>query len=152
MKPDVIPMLTYENGVTAMDWLCRVFGFTEKTKWLDREGKLSHGEITMGRGIIMLSNGGMDYQSPKHHRENCSQAAKWYNVPYIINGVLIYVDDIKAHFENSKKLGAIILSDLEFGEPGELALKGKKSLYLEFIEMQYNFISMAGRSFSKVSP
>ena len=111
-------MLTCENGVNAMDWLCRVFGFTEKRRWLDNDGKLNLCEISMGGGMIMLADGGRDYQSPKHHRENCSQAAKWYSVPYTLNGVLVYVDDIKAHFENSKKLGALILSDLEFSEPG----------------------------------
>jgi uncharacterized glyoxalase superfamily protein PhnB len=118
MQTDIVPMLTYENALAAMDWLCRVFGFTEKTKWLDSEGKLSHGEITVGSGIIMLANGGGDYQSPKHHRENCIQAAKWYSVPYIINGVLVYVDDVQRHFENARKLGAAILSELEYGEPG----------------------------------
>jgi uncharacterized glyoxalase superfamily protein PhnB len=119
VEPDIILMLTYENGVAAMDWLCRVFGFKEKTKWLDNEGKLSHGEICMGEGMIMLANGNKDYQSPLHHRENCSQSAKWYSVPYIINGALVYVENVQAHFENSKKLGAGILTDLEFGEPGD---------------------------------
>jgi uncharacterized glyoxalase superfamily protein PhnB len=118
MQPDIVPMLTYENGIAAMDWLCRVFGFTEKTRWLDDEGKLSHGELCMGEGMIMLANGNPDYQSPLRHRQSCNQSAKWYSVPYIINGALVYVDDVKEHFERSKKLGAFILSDLEFGEPG----------------------------------
>jgi PhnB protein len=118
MQSGIVPMLTYENGIAAMDWLCRVFGFTEKTKWLDSEGKLSHGEITMNDGLIMLSDGSRDYESPLHHRQHCTRCAKWYSVPYIINGVLVYVENVRAHFENSGKLGARILSDLEFGEPG----------------------------------
>lgn len=118
MQADIVPMLTYENALAAMDWLCRVFGFTEKIKWLDSEGKLSHGEITMGSGMIMLANGNKDYQSPSHHSQHCSQAAKWYAVPYIINGVFVCVDDIQKHYENARKLGAVILSELEFGEPG----------------------------------
>lgn len=118
MQSAIVPMLTYENGIAAMDWLCRVFGFREKTRWLDSEGRLSHGEISMNDGIIMLANGNPDYESPIRHRQNCLSSAKWYSVPYIINGVLVYVDDVQAHFENSKKLGACILSDLEFGEPG----------------------------------
>jgi hypothetical protein len=75
MQSDIVPMLTYENELAAMDWLCRVFGFTEKTKWLGA-------------------------------------------VPYIINGVFVCVDDIQKHYENARKLGALILSELEFGEPG----------------------------------
>jgi uncharacterized glyoxalase superfamily protein PhnB len=118
MQQNIIPMLTYENGISAMEWLCRVFGFTEKTRWLDDSGSLSHGEIQMGENIIMLANGNPDYQSPMHHRNTCAQAEKWYSTPYIINGVLVYVDDATAHFENSKKSGASILSNLEYGDPG----------------------------------
>lgn len=135
MKADIVPMLTYENAVVAMDWLCRVFGFTEKTKWLDTEGKLSHGEITMGEGIVMLANGNKYYQSPEHHRQNCNLAAKWYSVPFIINGVLVYVEDVQAHFENSKRLGAVILSELEFGEPGDRYraedLEGQRWMFMQ---------------------
>jgi uncharacterized glyoxalase superfamily protein PhnB len=118
MQQDIIPMLTYENGVAAMEWLCYVFGFKEKTKWLDERGILTHGELEMGESIIMLANGNSNYQSPMHHRQSCEQAKKWYAVPYIINGVLVYITDAPAHFENSKKLGANILSDLEYGDPG----------------------------------
>jgi uncharacterized glyoxalase superfamily protein PhnB len=135
MEPDIIPMLTYENGIAAIEWLCRVFGFTEKTRWLDNDGKLSHGEICMGEGMIMLANGSKDYQSPSHHRQNCSQSAKWYAVPYIINGVLVFVENVQAHFENSKKLGAGILSDLEFGEPGDRYraedLEGQRWMFMQ---------------------
>src|SRR5258706_9786104 len=94
----VIPMLAYEDGIAAIEWLCRVFGFTEKEKWKDDAGRLTHGEIVMGDGIVMLASPTPDYQSPKHHRQVCEQAAKWYNVPYIINGVLVYVDDVRTHF------------------------------------------------------
>jgi uncharacterized glyoxalase superfamily protein PhnB len=118
MDQQIIPMLAYENGVEAMNWLCKVFGFTEKTRWLDDNGRLSHGEITMGESMIMLAEPSLDYQSPKHHREACEAAAKWYEVPYIINGVLVYVDDVESHFKTAKAEGAIILSEIETGGPG----------------------------------
>ena len=38
-------------------------------------------------------------------------------VPYIIDGVLVYVDDVAAHFERARAAGAIILSPVE--EAGE---------------------------------
>jgi len=101
-----------------MDWLCRVFGFIEKTRWLDDAGRLSHGEIAMGEHLVMLAEPSPDYQSPKHHRAKCEAAAKWYSVPYIINGVLVYVDDIESHFETAKAGGATILSEIETGGPG----------------------------------
>lgn len=118
MDQSIIPMLAYEDGVKAMDWLCKVFGFAEKTKWLNDAGRLSHGEIAMGEHIIMLAEPTPDYQSPKHHRTECKAAAKWSEVPYIINGVLVYVDDIESHFKTAKAGGATILSAIETGGPG----------------------------------
>jgi PhnB protein len=114
----IIPMLSYEDGIAAMDWLCRVFGFSEKTRMVDENGRLAHGEIVLGTGMIMLASPSPAYQSPKHHRQVCEQAARWYEVPYIINGVLVYVEDVENHFQKAKALGAVILSGLEAGGPG----------------------------------
>ena len=36
----VIPMIAYENGGAAMDWLARAFGFEEKTRMLAADGRL----------------------------------------------------------------------------------------------------------------
>jgi len=114
----IIPMLAYEDGVAAMDWLCRVFGFEEKTRMLDNNGRLAHGEISLGNSVIMLATPTPDYQSPKHHRQVCEDAAKWYAVPYIINGLLVFVDDVKTHYGRAKENGATILSEPEGGGPG----------------------------------
>jgi len=111
-------MLAYENGTTAMEWLCRVFGFTEKVKLVDDHGRLAHGEISIGNSVVMLATPSLDYQSPKHHREICEVTKKIYKVPWIINGVLVYVDDVMSHYENARKQGALILSEPEDGFPG----------------------------------
>jgi uncharacterized glyoxalase superfamily protein PhnB len=117
-NPTIIPMLSYENGVAAMDWLCKAFGFSEKARMLDDNGRLAHGELVSGDSIIMLATPTPDYQNPKHHRQVCEAAAKWYQVPYIINGLLVYVDDVQKHYQRAKKYGAIILSEIETGGPG----------------------------------
>ena len=117
-SPQIIPMLSYEDGIAAMNWLCKVFGFSETTRMLDDNGVLTHGEITLGDGVIMLASPTPDYQSPKHHRKVCEATAKYYGVPFIINGLLVCVDDVKSHYQKSKENGATILSDLEDGGPG----------------------------------
>jgi uncharacterized glyoxalase superfamily protein PhnB len=116
---DVIPMLTYENGTAAMDWLARAFGFQEVTRWLDDGGALSHGEMSTGNGRIMLASPTPDYENPRHHRENCERAMAWLAVPWVIDGVLVYVDDVEAHFEQSRDAGAMMLTGLEDGPPGK---------------------------------
>src|SRR5690349_3268482 len=114
----IIPMLAYEDGLEAIDWLCKTFGFSEKIRMLDETGKLAHGEIAMGSSIIMLASPTPDYQSPKHHRQVCEAAARWSRVPYIINGVMVYVADVRKHFQTARDNGAVILSDIEEGGPG----------------------------------
>jgi PhnB protein len=96
--PDVIPMIAYEDGPKAMDWLSSAFGFKERARMLGKDGRLSHGEMQAGDGVIMLGTPTPDYQAPRRHREACEPAQKWSAVPYIVDGVLVYVEDVDAHF------------------------------------------------------
>jgi PhnB protein len=109
----VVPMMDYEDGVAAMDWLVSVFGFTERTRWLDDDGRVTHGELVAGNGLIMLAGGPPGYEGPRRHREHCAAAAAWSQVPYVIDGILVRVDDVDAHFERAKQAGARILSEPE---------------------------------------
>ena len=43
--PAVIPMIAYEDGPRAMDWLASAFGFRERTRMTAPDGRLSHGEM-----------------------------------------------------------------------------------------------------------
>jgi uncharacterized glyoxalase superfamily protein PhnB len=116
--PAVIPMISYEDGITALEWLAKAFGFHERTRLTGPDGRLSHGEMEAGDGLIMLASPTPDYESPRRHREICEPARKWSAVPWIIDGVLVYVDDLDAHFEHAKAAGATILSEIEDGPPG----------------------------------
>jgi uncharacterized glyoxalase superfamily protein PhnB len=117
--PAVIPMIAYENGPAAMDWLARAFGFRERARMLAPDGRLSHGEMQAGDGLIMLATPSPHYHGPKRHRDECQPARHWSEVPYIIDGVLVYVDDITAHFERAKAAGATILSLPEEASEGK---------------------------------
>ncbi len=117
--PAVIPMIAYEDGPAAMDWLSRAFGFRERARMLGENGRLSHGEMEAGDGMIMLATPSPHYHGPKHHREECEQAQRWSEVPYIIDGVLVYVDDVDEHFQRAKAAGATVLSPVEEGREGK---------------------------------
>jgi uncharacterized glyoxalase superfamily protein PhnB len=116
---DVIPMLNYEDGPAAMDWLAKVFGFREVTRMMGEDGLLAHGEMSVGSSLIMLATATAAYEGPKHHREHCERARAWSAVPYIIDGLLVYVDDVEAHYQLSVAAGAHILSALEDAIPGK---------------------------------
>lgn len=117
--PSIIPMLSYEDGPKALEWLASAFGFTERARMVDPSGRLMHGEMEIGGGgLIMLATPSPDYESPKRHRTTCESARRWHAVPWVIDGVMVYVDDIDAHFARAKGAGATMLSEIEEGFPG----------------------------------
>jgi len=116
--PSVIPMIAYEDGIGALEWLAKAFGFRESMRLSGPDGTLSHGEMEAGDGIIMLATPTPAYESPKRHRETCERARRWSAVPWIIDGVLVYVGDLDAHYKRAKAAGATILSEIEDGPPG----------------------------------
>jgi uncharacterized glyoxalase superfamily protein PhnB len=112
----VIPMLAYEDAGKAADWISNVFGFTETGRWHDTDGTVSHVNMELDGGQFMLGHPSPDYQGPRRHAVTCALARKWRESPYVDDGVLVYVDDIEAHFERAKRTGAKILSEIETNE------------------------------------
>jgi uncharacterized glyoxalase superfamily protein PhnB len=127
--PRVIPMLSYEEVAQAADWLAGAFGLRETGRWTDADGRVTHVNMEMGDGMVMLGSPSPQYQSPRHHTEVCDLARAWSTTPYIVDGVLVYVDDIDAHFERAQAGGATILSPVE----DELAI-GQRNYRAEDVE------------------
>jgi uncharacterized glyoxalase superfamily protein PhnB len=107
----VIPMLAYQDGAAAIDWLTSAFGFSEQTRFTDDDGLVTHAELETGSGTIMLATPSPDYVSPKRLRELSTEARKMAEEPYVIDGVLVEVDDVDAHFARAREAGATILSE-----------------------------------------
>jgi len=120
--PTIVPMVAYEDAVAAIDWLVRAFGFRERKdqRMKDRDGRITHAELRLGKGRVFLATPTPDYQGPKHHRETCAAARKWSAVPWVIDGLLVHVDDVNRHFAQAKAAGATMLSDLEEAPYGRL--------------------------------
>jgi uncharacterized glyoxalase superfamily protein PhnB len=106
-------MLSYEDVANAADWVSRAFGFRETGRWNDADGRVTHVNMELDGAMVMLGFPGPDYQSPRHHAEVCDLARAWTTTPYVIDGVLVYVDDIDAHLERALASGASILSPVE---------------------------------------
>ena len=109
----LIPMLAYEDGAAAIEWLTRAFGFREQLRFQDDDGTVNHAELETGSGTVMLSTPSPDYVSPRRLRELSPDARKMAEVAYVIDGVLVEVDDVDAHFAQARDAGATILSDPE---------------------------------------
>jgi uncharacterized glyoxalase superfamily protein PhnB len=119
--PRITPMISYEDVAAALDWLAAAFGFRERegTRLTSDDGRITHAEMELGDGVIMLANPTPDYQSPKHHAEVCGLARKWLAVPYVIDGLHVFVDAVDTHFATAKAAGATLLSEPEDQSYGE---------------------------------
>jgi uncharacterized glyoxalase superfamily protein PhnB len=107
-----VPFLSYEDVGAAADWLTRVFGFEERAdRYYDSEGRVTHAELELDGAIVMLGWPGPEYRSPKSHGADCEQARKWLEPPNVVDGVLVYVDDLDAHCERAHAAGATILRE-----------------------------------------
>lgn len=128
-------MLSYRGGVAALDWLVEAFGFTEHVRMTADDGRLEHAELGAGSGIIMLATPSPDYEGPILHRSHCASAAQWQEVPYVVDGLLVYVDDVDAHCRRAREHGATILTEVESTANGKRYraedLEGHRWMFIE---------------------
>jgi PhnB protein len=114
MTQAAIPMLSYEDVDAAVTWLTRAFGFRERgQRFSDQEGRVTHAELELDGAVVFLGWPGESYMSPAHHAEVCTYARDWLDVPWVINGVHVTVDDVDAHCERARAEGATILREPE---------------------------------------
>jgi uncharacterized glyoxalase superfamily protein PhnB len=50
----ITPYLHYDDIVAMIDWLIRVFGFSEKGRWLDASGNVANAELLIGEAEVWL--------------------------------------------------------------------------------------------------
>ena len=100
--PRVTPYLLYEDVAASLDWLTRAFGFQERMRLPGPDGKITHAEMELADGVIMLGCPGPDYQNPKR-------------VGHVTQNLYVYVDvdDVDKHFEHAREAGATILDEPE---------------------------------------
>ncbi|KAA3615786.1 MAG: glyoxalase [Calditrichaeota bacterium] len=97
----IIPTMRYNDASSAIEWLCKVFGFKKHLVVPGDEGKIIHAQLTFGNGMIMLGSAAEDeygalVQPPANESSPCTQSS------YII------VDDIDALYEKTKSAGGKI--------------------------------------------
>ena len=55
-KSTVIPGMRYRDAPAAIDWLCRVLGFSKNLVVPGEDGAIAHAQLTLGDGMIMLGS------------------------------------------------------------------------------------------------
>jgi uncharacterized glyoxalase superfamily protein PhnB len=120
MPQTVVPMVAYEDAAAAIEWLERAYGFAEnRAERYEEDGRVTHAELDVGDGaVVFVANPTPDYVAPKRHRDECEAAARWSSVPWVVDGLLVYVADVREHFARAEQAGATMLSPLDEGPDG----------------------------------
>jgi uncharacterized glyoxalase superfamily protein PhnB len=113
-EPRVIPMLAYADAAAAAEWICRAFGFRETERFADHAGTVTDVVLERDDGAtVMVGHPSDAYEGPRAHAAHCAAAARWLDHPYIVDGVVVLVDDVDTHYAAAVAAGARILSGLE---------------------------------------
>src|SRR5580704_1129838 len=92
--PQVVPYLLYADAGAAMDWLIKVFAFTERARDMNSDGTVRHGELLLDNGgVIMLGSPGPDFRGPAE-------------LGAVTQLQCITVTDLLAHRERTQTAGA----------------------------------------------
>ncbi|MEX2238733.1 MAG: VOC family protein [Dehalococcoidia bacterium] len=99
--PTVVPELAYHDVPGAAEWLCRAFGFSERSTARISGKGFARAFLEIGDGLISLNTAGDRRGESPRSAETRTQSIK------------VYVDDVDAHFERAKTAGATIFSEPE---------------------------------------
>ncbi len=101
----IYPALRYRDASTAIDWLCKAFGFERHVVYEDG-GRVEHAQLRYGDSMIML---GSERPSDEERGFGRHAGQSW---------LYVVVEDPDAHYRRSKSAGAQIIRELENQEYG----------------------------------
>jgi uncharacterized glyoxalase superfamily protein PhnB len=87
----ITPYLHYEDAAAGLDWLARVFGFEELSRYVDGDGRVREAEMLLGDHQIWLSGRDPGYWAGKGRGPE--------------QLTLIWVDDVDAHHAQVRAAG-----------------------------------------------
>jgi uncharacterized glyoxalase superfamily protein PhnB len=102
--PTISPVLRYEDGPAALEWLARAFGFEKHSDHRTPDGQVAHADLRLGPSAIGVSSAGT---SPPD--------SPWASAR---QGVYVQVDNPDAVHDRARAAGADIvvpLKDLDYG-------------------------------------
>ena len=99
---DIYPSLTYNDARSAIEWLCKAFGFTKRLIVDGPDGSIAHSELSLGNGVIMIG-------SPKSDLNRKSPR----DLPGVNQALSIRIQDPDIHFARAKAAGAEVVRDIQ---------------------------------------
>jgi uncharacterized glyoxalase superfamily protein PhnB len=94
----IVPYLFYEDVAGALAWLTEAFGFVEHLRFAEGDGSVTHAEMRLSDGVIMLGDPGESYKAPRQHDD-------------LHSSLVVYVDGVDDHYGRAKDAGAEVISE-----------------------------------------
>ena len=112
--PRITPAVFYNDASTAIDWLCKAFGFDARLKVEGEDGRIEHSELVYGDGVIMVAQAGANPRRPEMKYPTSPETVSRANT----QSLMLYVDDVQAHCARARAAGATIFSEPEVYDYG----------------------------------
>jgi len=109
--PRIAAATYYDNASQAIDWLCNAFGFEVRIKVEGENGRIEHSELVYGDGLIMVSEADRRNKYPYRRTPTELGGGNTQNL-------MMYVDDVEAHFQHAKRAGATVVTEPETHDYG----------------------------------
>jgi uncharacterized glyoxalase superfamily protein PhnB len=90
----ITPYLEYEDAGSMLDWLSRVFGFQERSRYVDKDGIVQQAEMLVGQTELWFGARGPGYWEQQGRRPS--------------QYILVWVDDVDAMYQRVKDAGVLV--------------------------------------------
>jgi uncharacterized glyoxalase superfamily protein PhnB len=103
----VVPMLSYADAPTAIEFLCRAFGFRATMRVDGPDGAVGHAELVLGDGTVMIATTWREAGFRSPNELDGVHAQVWCEI-----------DDVDAHYVRAHDAGALVIgppADQDFG-------------------------------------
>ena len=101
----IVPSLIYHDLAKAIDWLCDVFGFIERLRAAGEDGKITHAQLAIGQGGVILG-------APRVGQGFASPDSAQFRPPRpneLSQTLSVHVEDVDRHYKRARQRGARIL-------------------------------------------
>jgi uncharacterized glyoxalase superfamily protein PhnB len=95
-KQRIVARLVYADAPAAIDFLCKAFGFRERFRYAEPDGRVGHAELIYADNMVALSSVYEGFgESP-------------LKLPATASTLHCYVDDLDEHYAHARDHGATI--------------------------------------------
>lgn len=102
----IIPVLRYRDASSAIEWLCRTFGFKRLLVVPNEDDTIAHAQLTLGSGMVMVGSAADD-EFGRLVKQPDGQDGTETQSPYII------VSDADVVYARVKAQGGRIVIDIK---------------------------------------